>query len=340
MFVLTSDITVGPYKRVKPIEVEVSRSMYDFVDRAMFKIPLTAQVLNHGQVITESAQTARLITEGMKVTMLLGYDNKLEQEFEGFVARVNPVTPTEIECEGYSYQLRKKTVLKTFVKSQLIDILKFLVKDTDIVLDENRIPKFLLEKIVFDNHSGTEALNLIRKISDQNISFFFTGKVLYGGLQYLNPKREVKYKIGWNVIRDNQLKLREAKNQDVIIRYLGVAKTGLTTEVLAGKRKSKVVSTSTAGTDGEKKVIRSHNITDQASLQQMANAKLQKLQYDGYEGKITAFLAPFCEPGDTVVLIDEKYPSRGGKYLCEGIVVTYGRNGARRLITLGLKLNG
>jgi len=329
MFVLNSHITIGKFTSVKPVEVKLNRSLFDYVQRAVIKLPITARIKRAGEVITESAETAKQITEGDMVSIDLGYNGNLKTEFTGFVSRVNFTSPVEVECEGYSYQLRQKTVLKTFVKAQVLDVLKFLITGTDITLDEKSIPKFVIEKVVFQKHSGIEALEIIKKVSDNTIRIFFIGKVLHASLQYTKALYDVKYRIGWNTIKDNNLKLRQAKNQNVTINYIGEKKDG---------SKTKVVANVKANGAGETKVIKTHAVTDGASLQQMATAKLKQLSYDGYEGKITAFLDPFCEPGCRVLLEDLKYPERSGNYICESIEVIYGTGGARRILGIGAKL--
>lgn len=335
-FELSSNNTIGPYKQVKVNEVKVTKSMTDFVDKCVIKIPITARVVQKGLVVTESAETARLIEEGMSVNIKLGYNGVLKEEFDGFVARVNPVTPTEIECEGWSYKLRNRTILKTFKKTELLDIMKYLVAGTGIELETTLIPKFLIDKVVFDNCNGCEALSIIRKISHETVLFFFNGKKLAAVVKPFVFKPSVKYRIGWNVIKDNSLKLRQAKNQNVIIKVLGIKRDGTTEEIISGKHK--VVASTKVGSFGETKVIKTQNITDKSALKKIGEAALAKLQYDGYEGKITAYLEPYCEPGYKAILEDLRYPERGGNYLVESTEVTYGANGGRRIVQIGLKV--
>ncbi len=90
--------------------------------------------------------------------------------------------------------------------------------------------------------------------------------------------------------------------------------------------------------DGDKKVIKSHSITDEATLKQMADAKMKWLSFDGYEGKITAFGIPYCEPGYRAILDDKKYLERSGNYLVESTEVTYGMSGFKRIVGIGEKL--
>lgn len=337
-FIHTSDITIGEYKKVKPHDVRVKKSMYEYVDTAVIRLPITSRIKRAGEVITDSIDTAKLIEEGMKVNVLLGYNGSLKNEFVGFVSRVNLNSPCEVMCEGYSYQLRKKTYLQTFKQVQLKEVLRFLVVGTDIVLDEKNIPSFIIEKMVLQNHSGTEVLELIKKISDNTIRFFFTGNLLYGGLQYLVPKADVKYQLGWNVIKDGELKLRQAKNEDVTVNYIGEKKDGTTVKVGKRSKANVVKTTASSGDTGETIVKKTHAVTDESSLQSMADAKHQVLSYDGYEGKITTFLTPYCEPGYRAVIDDKKYAERSGNYLVDSVETTYTTSGARRKVGIAFKL--
>jgi hypothetical protein len=324
MFVLNSDITIGKYVRVKPHHVKITKSIFEYVDRAQIQLPITARIVRDGAVITATAETAKQFTEGDKVVIKLGYNGLLKQEFEGFISRINFTAPLEIECEGYSYQLRKKMLSGTVKKIKLRDVLKKVIEGTDIVLDD-AIPDFTIDKLILTGKNGVRILEELQGTSRMLIKFFFTGNKLYGGLQFLKTTGDVKYRLGWNVVKDNNLKLHQAKNQDITINWIGENKDGTKTHASTGKK-------------GVVKTRTSHIITDKESLQQLADAEHKKLSYDGYEGKITAFGQPFCQPGNRVLLEDRKYKERGGNYIAQHVEITYGMSGFRRIIGIGEKL--
>ena len=324
MFVLNSDITIGKYVQVKPHDVKITKSIFEYVDRAKITLPITARIVREGKVITATAETAKQFAEGDKVVIKLGYNGILRQEFEGFVSRINFTAPLEIECEGYSYQLRKKMLTGTVVKIKLKDLLKKITEGTDIVLDET-IPDFVIDKLILEGKNGVRILEELQGTSKQLIKFFFTGNKLYGGLQFLKIKADVKYRLGWNVIKDNNLKLREAKNDEVTVNWIGENKDGTKTHAKKG-------------TKGVVKTRTSHVITDADSLQKLADAEHKKLSYDGYEGKITTFGQPYCEPGYRAILDDKKYPERSGHYIVNNTEVSYGMSGFRRSIGIGEKI--
>jgi hypothetical protein len=164
----------------------------------------------------------------------------------------------------------------------------------------------------------------------------------YKSLPKFPQKPNVKYRLGWNVIKDNDLKLRQAKNQDVTVHYIGEKKDGTKEKVIVnGKGRTRdhvVTTTGAAGASGETQVIKTHAVTDTASLTKMAEAKHLQLSYDGYEGKITTFLQPYSEPAYKAAIEDLRYPERSGNYLVESVETTYGTGGARRKVGIGLKL--
>ncbi len=84
-----------------------------------------------------------------------------------------------------------------------------------------------------------------------------------------------------------------------------------------------------------KEKINFNNISDKASLVKMANELQYKKNYKGYEGAITGFLQPYCQPGFAATIIDPFYDKRNGKYMVESTSVTFGMSGARREIELG-----
>jgi len=333
MFALCSDITIGKFDLVKPISVKINKSVYEYADRAIIKIPITARIILDGQVITESAETAKKFDEGDNVLIKLGYNGNLKNEFEGFISRINFSSPLEIECEGFSYQLRKKTYLKTFSNTELKSVLEYLIQGTGIKLDSD-IPSFKIEKLILKNNNGIEAIEKIKKISDNNLKIFFTGNLLYAGLEYLNLKADVKYRLGWNVIKDGNLKKREAKNLNITVHYIGENKDGSKEVVKSMHNKTVELSS----IPGETIKITTHAIRDKNTLKGMADSKLKSLSFDGYEGKITAFGTPYCEPGYRAILEDNKFGERSGKYFVESIEVNYSQAGFRRQVGIGAKL--
>jgi hypothetical protein len=341
MFVLNSNIFIGDYQNVKPHEVKITKSVHSFVDKCIIKVPATARLKQaNDSIITGSADTAKQFNEGDKVYVELGYNDELIKEFVGFVSRVNFTTPVEIECEGYSFQLRQKSYGKYFSNTPLKNILEYLIDGTDIILDPNNDVVLVKKFRIDEGTNGADVLEKLRKHLVDGISFQFTDNILYAGLDYLNRKSDVKYRLGYNVIKDNNLKLHIAKDWKVTI--IGIENDGSKkTYVAVGshvKKLSNKKTTKVTSGEGFNKVFKTHAVTDSETLKKFGDVKQKRLNYDGYEGKITCFLQPYCEPGYNALLEDKKYPERSGKYIVIGTEVTYGTSGARRIVEIGNRL--
>jgi len=353
MFVLNSDISIGRFTGIKPHSVKVEKSLFSYTDKATITLPISARIISTDPIVSKTVETAKQFDEGDRVSIRLGYNGSLNTEFVGFISRINFTQPLEIECEGYAYQLRKKSdyLKKTFKNVQLKDLLRYLIEGTDIVLADN-IPDFPIEKFIIDGKCGTEFLEKIKADTHNTIVFFFRANVLFAGmiylqaedktLEYLKPDHQVLYRLGWNVIKDGNLKEHQAKNANVTVKFIGEKKDGTKeTVVVNGKKRTKervVRTVGTAGDTGEHKTIKSHVITAQKSANLVANAKQEQYSYTGYEGKITAFLIPFCQPNWYAKIEDTKYKERSGSYLVNSTTVTYGMTGARRVVEIGKKI--
>lgn len=339
MFILNSHITIGQFAGIKVNAVKINKSITSLLNKAVIKVPATTR-LKLNDVVTESVDVAKNFKEGDSVQLMLGYNNVLENEFEGFVNKINFTTPLEIECEGYTYPLKKITYKKTFKNTKLITILQELCSNTPIVISKNNIVDVEITKLVLQNHNGVEALQMIKKILDDTVNFWFDGKELHAQLFPIQAgEKKVKYRIGYNVINADQLKKIEAKNADVEVVYAAHAQDGTRKTVTGGQlKKYKTTATSSSQTFGEKKQINTSQ-THLPSLQKMANSKHYKLSYGGYEGKLTCFLQPYCGIGYKAELQDKNYKEREGAYLVLSTEVNYSRNGGRRIIEIGHKLN-
>jgi hypothetical protein len=325
-FVLTSNISIGQYNQVKVHELKIKKSIHKFVNEAIIKVPTLYRLKLNGSYVSDTAVKASdLFQEGDPVIINLGYNNRLVQEFIGFIHRVNFKTPLEIECEGYSYQLRKKSYIKTWKNTTVLEMLRYMIQGTDITLS-GQIPDIPVEKWYMQNQTGVEILDEFRK--KLLLTIYFRGKELYAGLTYTDTVQgsSVSYQLGWNTIRDDQLKFREAKSQQLRIIAIHKLKKGGKIQTEVGDKNAAV------------RTVFFPNVTDTATLKHLAEKKLSELKYDGYEGKITAFLQPFCDIAYKGIVTDPRYPQRSGNYFIDTVEVEYSTKGGRRKVEIGIKL--
>ena len=165
MFVLGCHITIDKFTFTSVHEVTVRRSLHNFTETATIKIPASARLKENG-IRSATVETAKTIQAKMPVTIQLGYNGELKEEFKGFVSRVNFSTPVEIECEGYFQPLKFKTYTENFPSITLKGLLQHLVDavpESGIVLSSN-IPDANLGVFYCDNRNGSEILESLGQI--------------------------------------------------------------------------------------------------------------------------------------------------------------------------------
>jgi hypothetical protein len=323
MFVLTSDIKVGDYKPFKPNAVSWKNSMEDYTNTALIKIPAMTMLQREGDLY-EILQTGLQFEEGMKVEVYAGYDGNNALRFKGFVSQLNFKIPMEIECEGYSYQLKKKVgYTKSFRNTTVKKILADVIQGTDIVLSD-AIPNIPLEKATFQNVDGTQVLEWLKEKC--LLTVYFQNEVLYAGLMFGQEAPSVKFRLGWNTAKEDDLKFSKKEPTQVRISIENRDKTG--------KKNSEA-----AGSKSEQQKTLNTVVSDPKIKKQLAEQEKIKLESAGYGGSFTAFLIPQVVPAMGVDIEDSKYPERAGKYFVTSVSGEVSSSGGRQKIDIGPKLS-
>ena len=324
-FLLTSAINIAQFTNVKVNDVKTIRSIHTFVDTATIKIPASARLQMAGPQTTDTIQTAQQFNVGDKVVINLGYNGENQKEFEGFIRRVNFTSPVELECEGYSWQLRSKSFQKTFTSIGLRDLLKYLCEGTDIVIHDSVVNTQLGKVILQGKKSGpVTGIEVLTWLQNQMHQFvFFQFNTIYAGLEQLKSETIIKYKLGWNTIKDNDLKYHTPT--DIAAKAV----------VTSGKKTGEFLQATAGDESGVVSILNLQEGLSQDYLQTAANELLKQSQYKGYQGKITAFLQPYSQHADYAQVDDTRYPERAGTYFIESCEVNFGRGGGRRIIGIG-----
>jgi len=332
MFVLTSEITIGKFKFSGVNEVRIKRSIHSIVDTASIKLPAKAHLLQKDGNNTNEIITAQQFNAGDKVSIKLGYDGDLKEEFRGFVVQVSQDTPIEIECEGYSYQLKNKNVSGSWSKPKLKDLVDEIVKGTDIKAEIVTGSDIDFVNMRADNKTAFEMLDIVLKATGGSIDAWFIepDKLKVGlvyvpsgdELKYVLQQPHVKYRIRYNALQSNDLKVKAPLPVTIVVKN-------------AENKRDRNTNT---GTDEKIKNYVLNHMSKEA-LGKIKDTLKLKQSYKGYEGKLTGFLKPLCFPGDTVFITDSRYKDRDGDYLVESVEVTFGANGARRIVEVGPKLS-
>lgn len=182
-FYLTSNITIGNYKNIKPNKVSWKTDVGSFTDSCTITLPRITHMINENPDKTLDLDGRKIyqFKEGDKVEVHLGYNNKNEKRFSGFIRRVKMGIPVELECEGYGYQLYDVIFNKTYGNVTVKQLLKDLTAGTDIKLSE-AIPEIPLKNIRFKNATGIQVLEYLKK--EVLLAVYFNFDELYVGTMF------------------------------------------------------------------------------------------------------------------------------------------------------------
>jgi hypothetical protein len=330
MFLMTNDIVVTGINANKPFKASAMkwrRSVEDFSDTCTIKLPGITRLKTVGDNYEidgkKMVQTGLLFKEGMKIEVFAGYNRENDLQFKGFIRRVNFSIPLEIECEGYSYQLRKKLDFsKSYKNTTVRRMLTDLIQGTDIRLSD-LIPEIPIEKATFINISGIQMLEWLKEKC--LLAVYFNNDTLYVGGLELEPKVTKRFRLGWNTVKDSELKFGDKEFADLRIEIANRSKDGKKQKAFSGKK------------DGQVKVLKTL-ITNEQIKKDIAERERKRLTNAGYEGSITAFLKPYVEPGMAIDIDDTKYPERKGKYFVSAVEGEFSKSGGRQKIVIGNSL--
>jgi hypothetical protein len=301
--------------------VEIEKSIDKIGTLAKIKIPTSARLKYEDSDTTESVQTEKIFKKGDKINIQLGYDDRLQEEFDGFIYKINYTTPLEIECEGHEFLLREDLPTKTFSSTNLKEVLQYIVKDKKITLDGDIPTVNMVNYVIPANLTRLDALQQVKE--RYGLTIFFVNDTLYAGLDFVKYKGNVIYSLGINTPRVDELKFQYADDVKLKVKAIQINKNNTKLEAEIGDR------------NGEQRTLYFYTAKSIEDLKKLAEAEIQKYKYTGYTGKITAFLEPYSAPGMVAEIRDIKYTERSGKYEIRSVVVTFGTSGARRQVEIG-----
>ena len=303
---------------------EIDNSIYNLGTSAKIKIPASARLRVNGNLQTDSVQVGKQFARGDKITVSLGYNDDLKEEFVGYIYRVNYTTPLEIECEGYEFLLRSALSSKTWASTTLKDVIKYVVSGVNISVHD-QIPDINLVNYIIP--SGRSKLEALQELKEKyGLTAYFIKDQLYVGLAYLIDLGSVKYTLGVNTVKDNDLKYHFADDVKLKIKAVLIKNDNTRLECEIGD------------SDGQQRPLFFYNLSSLDELKKLAQEEMQKYKYSGYEGKFTAFLVPYAQPAMKAVLTDPVYSEKSGTFYITAVKVEFGRSGARRIVDIGIKI--
>lgn len=325
MFYLTSDIKIANYpKKIYPHKVSWKTSVNSFTDTCTIELPRITYLENDKTATFDAAtndnKAVYAFKEDDKVFVSLGYDGNNIKRFEGFVKRVNMGMPVQIECEGYSYLLYDVIFNKSYQNVTVKQLLADVCAGTEIVLSAE-IPNIPLTNVRFKNATGIQVLEWLQK--ECHLAVYFNFNELYAGTQFGKKQATVKFRLGWNTVKEDEFKKRFVeKNVRIVIQEK------------SGKGEVKKTKSDVQKYSADKALKIKAGIPADL-LKQIANRLQTKSNYNGYEGNIVAFLEPAVNKGMVAAITDKQYPEREGNYFVESVSGSFGSGGGRQTIQLG-----
>lgn len=325
-FYLTSNITIGNYKNIKPNKVTWKTDVGSFVDTCIITLPRRAHMINDNPDKTFDLDGRKIyqFKEGDKVSVLLGYNNKNEKRFEGFIRRVKMGIPVELECEGFASQLIEVIFNKTYSNVTVKQLLKDLTAGTEIKLS-NEIPEIPLKNLRFKNATGIQVLEYLKK--EVSLSVYFNFDELFVGTVFGKVQKRIRVKIGWNTVNDDDFQKRKVdKTLKIVVREKNA------------KGEVKRTKSDLKKYDNEKDVKIKADIPANF-LQEIVNRLQTQEDYKGYEGSIQLFLVPYANKGMVIELNGGMYPEKTGDYFIQSVQGEFGMSGGRQTVQLGFIMN-
>jgi hypothetical protein len=300
--------------------VEIVSSVENLADTASIVLP--ESVMNTPLNIEDK------ISRGTAVTIKLGYDDRLETEFVGFVTDiVNKSGTLAIECEDALFIFRKAVPDKLFKPAPVKDILQYLIDNVDgsFSLEVDADYGITYEKFTIYRAEAYDVLKKIQEELKANIYFDTSEKKLHFHAPYLQKRGEVVYDMSKNV-ESSSLEYKLAKNRKIEVIIQSTGTDGKITEV-------------TAGTTGGEKVEMKVGAMSESDMQKVADTVLSQRNSDRYEGSIDTWLRPVVLPGYSAKFKDPDYPDRDGSYYVTGVTTSFSDGGGKRTVNFGIKLS-
>lgn len=318
MFLLSWKISVGKYALGLIESVTVTRSVEQLADTAEIVLPAVA--------FNRPLELTGKIKRGDAVKIELGYDDRLVNEFDGYVSE-EPSTDNGsliIKCEDSIFLYRKSVSDRVLKNASVGDVVKYVNSQIGQGFTYSSSYDFSYDKFVISNATGYDVLKKIQEEAKPNI--YLKDKVLHIHPQYIEIFGNSEYDFSKNIeSADLKYRRQEDRRYQVIVEGKDTA--------------GKVIKVEYGTTGGDKINIKISGVTDKNSLLELAKEALATKSYTGYEGTFTGWLEPYTDAGYRVKIVDKDYEYKTGSYYVLEVVTSFSKDGAKRSIKLGKVLS-
>lgn len=293
--------------------VKIESSWKNLTDMATITLP--RRVREFGKI--GDNRVKEIFRRGDPVTVSLGVNGTLTQEFSGYIISASADIPVVIKCQDEMWKLKKLPVNIAMNDCYLPDLIKQIAPGYTYEVAEYRIGSIRFPK--------TTVAQVLQKLKDDYglYSYFQQGKLVVGKI-YSDSSSEVS--INLERIVSNSLEYKTKDEKRIKLTATSTLVGGDKLEVSIGEE------------DGEKRQLTYFNITNTADLKALAQKDYDKYMADGFEGSLETFGITTISHGDKVNITSDIYPDRNGKYYCDGVVTTWERARYHRTCEIGQKV--
>jgi hypothetical protein len=322
--IIITDVVTGKNLVITRVNAcEVESSWKTLTDTAKIKMPRNVTILN-GDINS-------IIKRGSTVSIRMGYDGVMNQEFVGYVARVDSKIPFTIYCEDQMWQLKQTNFTGSFKNITLQKLIAFIYPGTAKVIDFT-FPSYRIDRCT--------AAKVLASLKEQyGLVSYFQDQVLHVGFAYdLSLKNQVIHHFQQNVPEDG-VELEYKLPEDFKVKVVGTSKQpgGKTLKYNATNAAGESYNTSgKAKFDGDTINYARPGLT-MPQLKVLVDNMIKKYSIGGYKGTLKTFGVPFCRQGDIDRYMDRFYPEREGSYFIDKTTVRFDEDGYRRVIEPGRK---
>lgn len=317
MYTLDFEVKIGEFYLGMVDSITIHKSVELLADTC--EIVLPAARLNKALEIEEQ------IKRGDEVSVSIGYKEVgIKEEFKGYLQRISTDGGSiKLFCEDDLFQFRKDLPNEELKKISLADLLSKVVKGIGKNYKVDCSYTWVYDKFVIRDATGYDVLKKVQEECGADI-------YLKDGVLHIHPPGEVVgkerfYDFAVN-IEEAELSFKRAEDKKVKVVVKAIMPDGKVKEIEVGS------------TGGEKVEVKCH-ASDTASMKARGEAEVKRRTFDGYDGSITTWLIPECNPGDTASIHDGDYTYKDGTYFVRSVTTDFSEGGGKRKVELGYRLS-
>lgn len=317
MYTLDFEVKIGEFYLGMVDSITIHKSVELLADTC--EIVLPAARLNKALEVEEQ------IKRGDEVSVSIGYKEVgIKEEFKGYLQRISTDGGSiKLFCEDDLFQFRKDLPNEELKKISLADLLSKVVKGIGKNYKVDCSYTWVYDKFVIRDATGYDVLKKVQEECGADI-------YLKDGVLHIHPPGEVVgkerfYDFAVN-IEEAELSFKRAEDKKVKVVVKAIMPDGKVKEIEVGS------------TGGEKVEVKCH-ASDTASMKARGEAEVKRRTFDGYDGSITTWLIPECNPGDTASIHDGDYTYKDGTYFVRSVTTDFSEGGGKRKVELGYRLS-